>query len=298
MDGRMDHGLDPALVLGQCALFAGLPRVLLEQLAGTARLQKLPAQREIFTEGERCDGLWVVDSGRLRLFHTSVEGRQQVVGFRSAGAALELGPALDGRPFTVSAASHEGATLVFLPRPALLDSSRHPAMARNVIDQLCTELRQLDIATAVATLKDARRRVYCAVLRLAQQFGTRTASGSIRIDYRLTRRDVADVSGVTLETAIRVLSDLQHRNILRTRSQFIEILDLAGLEHPSACADCQLSCGGVDNSTSIRGEIVRVLPTDSRATGGNVRFGAIPADRAGLRIPLVHAAGRAPSASS
>jgi len=121
----------------------------------------------------------------------------------------------------------------------------------------------------VATLKDARRRVYCAILRLAQQFGVRTGSGSIRIDYRLTRRDVADVSGVTLETAIRVLSDLQHRGIVRTESQFIEILDLEGLEHPSACADCQLSCGMVDGSAGKRGEAIPLLATRPPASNGN-----------------------------
>jgi len=277
----MGQGPDPATVLGMCALFAGLSRDDLEAMGRHTQHQQFPAQKDVFTEGERCDGLWVVDSGRLRLYHTSVEGRQQVLGFRSAGAALELGPALDGRPFTVSATSHEGASLVFLPRAALLDISRHPPMARNIIDQLCIELRQLDIATAVATLKDARRRVYCAILRLAQQFGLRTTSGSIRIDYRLTRRDVADVSGVTLETAIRVLSDLQRRSIVRTRSQVIEILDLEGLEHPSACADCQLSCGIVDKDAGARGETIPLLPARSRPTNGNGKPGpGWPAQRA------------------
>ena len=271
MDGRLGQGPDPVVVFARCALFAGLAWNDLVEMGGHARQQQFAAQRDIFTEGERCDGLWVVDSGRLRLYHTSVDGRQQVVGFRSAGAVLELGPALDGRPFTVSATSHEGAVLAFLPRSSLLDISRQAPMARNIIDQLCIELRQLDIATAVATLKDARRRVYCAILRLAQQFGVRTPSGSLRIEYRLTRRDVADVSGVTLETAIRVLSDLQHRGVVRTESQLIEILDLEGLEHPSACADCQLSCGIVDRDAGVRGETIPLVATRSQANNGNGR---------------------------
>jgi hypothetical protein len=156
-------------------------------------------------------------------------------------------------------------------------------MARNIIDQLCIELRQLDIATAVATLKDARRRVYCAILRLAQQFGIRTASGSLRIDYRLTRRDVADVSGVTLETAIRVLSDLQHRGIVRTESQLIEILDIEGLEHPSACADCQLSCGMIDSGAGVRGEIIPLHPVHAASINGNGKTGSGWQEQAGGR---------------
>lgn len=234
---------DPTMVLGKTALFSGLSPEELVDLASYARMQGFPAQKDIFTEGQDCDGLWVLHSGRVRLYHTSIEGRQQVVGFRSAGAALELGPALDGRPYTVSGTSADGAILAFLPRPTLHEVSRMPTVVRGIIDQLCVELRQLDIATAVATLKDARKRVYCALLRLAQQFGHNTSEGAVRIEYRLTRRDIADISGVTLETAIRVLSDLQRHGIVRTESQVIEILDVAGLENPSECADCQLSCG-------------------------------------------------------
>ncbi|MCE7928936.1 MAG: Crp/Fnr family transcriptional regulator, partial [Chloroflexi bacterium CFX7] len=250
------------------ALFGGLSPEELVDLASYARMIGFPPQKDIFTEGQDCDGLWVLHSGRVRLYHTSMEGRQQVVGFRSAGSALELGPALDGRPYTVSGTSPDGAILAFLPRPALHEVSRFPSVVRGIIDQLCLELRQLDIATAVATLKDARRRVYCALLRLAQQFGQQAGDGSVRIDYRLTRRDIADISGVTLETAIRVLSDLQRHGIVRTESQVIEILDPARLEHPSECAECQLSCGVHERDWDRWDDPVPMVKP-AIATGGN-----------------------------
>lgn len=266
---------DPTMVLGKTALFGGLSPEELVDLASYARMQGFPPQKDIFTEGQECDGLWVLHSGRVRLYHTSIEGRQQVVGFRSAGAALELGPALDGRPYTVSGTSPDGAILAFLPRPALHEVSRIPTVVRGIIDQLCLELRQLDIATAVATLKDARRRVYCALLRLARQFGTQTADGAIRIDYRLTRRDIADISGVTLETAIRVLSELQRHGIVRTESQVIEIVDVAGLEHPSECSECQLSCGVQERDWDRWGDPVPMVPSGLSAAGNG--HGAGPA---------------------
>ncbi len=232
-----------AEILDRCSLFAGLPEGARAALSSRAHTVTTPPQKDIFVEGQPCDGLWVLGSGRVRLYHTSVDGRQQVVAFRAAGSALELGPALDGRQFTVSAAAPEGGMLAFLPRGALHEVAREPSVVRGVLDQLCIELRNLDISNAVAALKDARSRVYCALLRLAAQFGVRNGGPELRIDYRLARRDIADISGVTLETAIRVLSDLQRQGILRTDAQILEIVDVSRLQKPCECVLCQLNCG-------------------------------------------------------
>jgi CRP/FNR family transcriptional regulator len=110
-----------------------------------------------------------------------------------------------------------------------------------VVDQLCIELRQRDISNAIAALRDARGRICCALLQLLREYGT-TVNGAHRIDYRLTRQDIADRSGVTLETAIRVLSEFQRRGIIRTQSQVIDILNLPMLKQIAECRDCQFDC--------------------------------------------------------
>lgn len=228
--------------LAQCSLFKGLDDEDLAAVAEIARTRSFPAQTDIFTEGQPSGALWILLSGRVRLYHSAADGRQQVVSFRAPVSVLELGPALDGRAYTATATALDDVVLALLPRSTLLTiSQRFPVTVRNVIDQLCVELRQRDIATGVATLKDARGRVGCALLQLALQFGVRTGDG-VRINYRLTRQDVADISGVTLETAIRVLSDFQRQGILRTQAQIIEIVDEEALRDPTACEECQFDC--------------------------------------------------------
>lgn len=228
--------------LGQCSLLQGLSTEQLAEVADLVRVRAVRAQTDVFTEGQPCTGLWVLVAGRVRLYHSAADGRQQVVSFRAPVSVLELGPALDGRPFTATATALDDVILAVLPRAQLRSlSERFPITIRNTIDQLCVELRQRDIATGVATLKDARGRVGCALLQLALQFGTQTPNG-VRIAYRLTRQDVADISGVTLETAIRVLSDFQRQGVLRTQAQILEIVDMEGLREPTNCADCQFDC--------------------------------------------------------
>lgn len=229
-------------VLRACPLLFGVSEDDLLDIAAVCTTATFLPQEQIFAESEPCHGLWVLGEGRVRLYHADAEGRQHVVSFRGPHSPLDLAPALDGRAHSASAVALETCNLVFVPRSTLVSLSReYPITIRNTLDQLCLELRQRDIATAIASLRDARGRICCTLLQLARQYGVRLENG-LRIDYRLTRQDVADRSGVTLETAIRILSDLQRKGIIRTQAQVIEILDLAGLQHSSECDECELDC--------------------------------------------------------
>jgi CRP/FNR family transcriptional regulator len=228
--------------LQACPLVSGLTHDEVAEIAVRSVLKCVDANHRVFAENEPCKGLWVITSGRVRLHHLMADGRQQVVGFHAPTTALNLSAALDGRPYMATATALENAEFVLIPRPLLSELGRlHPAIVRNAIDLLCLEVRQRDITTAVAALKDARGRIGCSLLQLARQFGV-SRGAAIQIDYPLTRQHIADRSGVTVETAIRVMSEMQQRGVIRTDSQIIEILDITGIAASSSCEDCQFQC--------------------------------------------------------
>jgi CRP-like cAMP-binding protein len=235
---------DDALVevLFRCPLVRGLSREEVSEIASFSAIHAFPARAEVFDEGARCNGLWVLTSGRIRLYHAAADGRQLVVRFQVPSSPLDLGAALDGRPHTASATTLEPSTLVFLPRSVLATlGQKYPITLRNVVDLLCLEVRQRTIAIATASLKDAKGRIRCVLLQLAHQFGLRR-DGRVIINYRLTRQDIADRAGVTIETSIRVLSELQRQGVIRTQNRILEILDLESLTAASHCAGCQFDC--------------------------------------------------------
>lgn len=230
-------------VLANCPLLFDIPVSQLDDIAKVCTIVSVKAQEHAFLEGEPCRGIWVIAKGRVRLYHADAQGRQQVVSFRGPHYPLELAPALDGRPHTANAMAMEDCELVFVPRATMSAlATKFPVTIRNMLDQLCLEVRQRDIAVAIASLRDARGRVGCTILQMARQYGSTTKCGTIAIDYRLTRQDIADRSGVTLETSIRVLSDLQRRALVSTRAQYIEILNLEGLRKLCECGECELDC--------------------------------------------------------
>ena len=229
-------------LLRDCPLLYGIPDEEIPSIARMCSTHSFRAGQQIFSEGQSSTGLWVLAEGRVRLFHADARGRQQVVSFRGPSSALELAAAMDGRKHGASAAAIEDCTLVYVPRATLTSLGRqYPITIRNVIDQLCLELRQQDISTAVTSLRDARGRIGCTLLQLAREHGT-PIDGGTRINYRLTRQDIADRSAVTLETAIRVLSNLQRSGAIRTNAQVIEIVDKLGLERLTECDSCELDC--------------------------------------------------------
>lgn len=231
-----------ASAFSHLVLLQGLSDREIREVASQFHLRTFPAQATVFEEGEASRMLWILISGRVRLSHATADGRQHIVCLRGPVSVLELGPVLDGRPFSSGATALDESVLAFLPRQAIAPiSARHPILVRNVIDELCQELRRRDISTAIATLRDARGRIACALMQLARQFGHPIDDG-IRIDFRLSRQDIADIAGVTLETAIRVLSSLQRQGIIRTQAQIIEIAVPDGLMEPAGCDDCQFDC--------------------------------------------------------
>lgn len=223
-------------------LVAGLLRDEIAEIAAQCTMFRIAPNQRVFEEGERSKGLWVLTAGRVRLHHLMADGRQHVAGFRAPTTALDLSSALDGRPYIATATTMEESELVFVPRVLLQELGRlYPITVRNAIDLLCLEVRQRDITTAIAALKDARGRISCALLQLSLQFGRRCGN-ALRIDYRLTRQDIADRSGVTVETAIRVMSEMQQRGVIHTEAQIIEILDISQIQDAASCEDCQLEC--------------------------------------------------------
>ncbi len=214
------------------------------QIAEVCEEVHADAHTEVFEEGQPCNGLWILANGRVRLDHSDRDGRHLAVAFLDAGSTLQLGDALEGRLYSVTATALDDAVLVYLPRPVMNAVLRTcPAFGRNALHQLCLDLGRRDIAGSVAALLDAGGRIRCSLVQLLHQFGEPVdGTSASRIEYRLTRQDIADRSAVTLETAIRVLSQLQHQGMVTTRSQILEIADVPAFKAAAGCPDCQFDC--------------------------------------------------------
>lgn len=233
-------------------LFAGLAQPVIAKIARECEVIRVEARRTLFEEGEPCDGLWILAQGRVRMYHVDPGGRQFIMAFRNAGSALLLAPALDGGAFSLSADVLDDSLLLLLPAAVLQEALQsQPLFARNIVSTLCLMLRRRNVAATTREFFDAASRVRCALVQFAYQYGV-TSETRRRVNYRLTRQDIADYVGVTVETAIRVLSQMQHDGVLTSGSKLIEISDFAGFTKANGCAVCQFACQSIFGSSAPR----------------------------------------------
>jgi CRP/FNR family transcriptional regulator len=92
---------------------------------------------------------------------------------------------------------------------------------------LLVEMRRIYLETRELagdlTITPLPRRIAWMLSRLARRFGTDAPDGGLFIPMQLSRQDIADLSGTTLETAIRVMSRLRREGVVRSARQGLEI---------------------------------------------------------------------------
>jgi CRP-like cAMP-binding protein len=214
LGGRLSAGSEIARS-GQLDLMIGLERV------GTRH--RFSRDQEIYAEGDR-GGCWFkVVSGIVRISKLLADGRRHIAEFRFAGDSFGFEGA-EERAFSAEAVTD--ATVLRLPRAAterLAEES--PALARHLRDEMLKSLDAAQHRLLLLGRMTACERVAAFLVGLAKR-----DDGRRRIDLQMSRCDIADYLGLTVETVCRVLSDFKRRGLIAAPAAHrIELLDTDGL---------------------------------------------------------------------
>jgi CRP/FNR family transcriptional regulator, nitrogen fixation regulation protein len=157
---------------------------------------------EIYGEGEPADYVYKVTSGAVRTYKVLSDGRRQIGGFYLAGDVFGLE---SGDEHTFSAEAVSNSKIVTIKRSALIALAAHDhEVARKLWMLTGNELHRLQ-DHALALIKTAQERVVSFLLEMA----ARAPTGN-RIELPMSRQDIADYLGLTIETVSRTLTQLQH----------------------------------------------------------------------------------------
>lgn len=197
-------------------LFGELEDEALRQLAGRCVVRSAPAGWVLFTTGEACRGVYIVQSGHVRIFRTDPSGREQVLHVEGPGRAVAELPLFDGGPYPASALTTEESRLAFLPRAAFEHLYRtHPDIAQAVIRSLGRRLRHLVHVTETLAFRDVAARLALLLVGYAQQSGTRTDAGVV-IEVDRTQEDIAHEIGTARESVSRAMKQLRKQKLIES----------------------------------------------------------------------------------
>jgi CRP/FNR family cyclic AMP-dependent transcriptional regulator len=212
-------------VLAQTPLFRGLPPHALEIAREAFVARNYPAGKQIFAAGDLGGALYIVQSGRVRIYRTYLDGRERMFAYLNPGDVFGEMSLLDEEPRSASAEMvEEGVLLALYQEGYWTLIRRFPEVLHNLASILARRLREADLELEILSFEEARGRVAYALLKLKRQ---RFADGG---RMRLTHLELAQLSGTSRETVTRVLHALRDEKLIRMGNGYIEILDDQGLE--------------------------------------------------------------------
>lgn len=221
-------------LLTRLPLFADVPDAELEALAEQFVVCQLPKESTIFAQGDPCDHVWIVNCGRVKIVYQDVEGREVILEMIEPGEMFG-GAVLFFSHHPATARTTEDSTLCRLSSEAYAQLiSAHPEVGLKLL-RIFGQRHLSFMKTRTLIGERVDRRMAHILLKLADRAGRLEAQG-ILITIPLSRQDIADMSGTTLETAIRTLSRFAREGLIRTeRGGYLVILDrdkLAALARP------------------------------------------------------------------
>ncbi len=204
-------------ILKKSLIFSSLNEEELSGLVSLAVERSFQPDEFIFWEDDEPDYFYVIAGGRIKVVKHSSSGKEFIIAFFGPGEMFGEVAVFEGKPYPASAQAISASKVLGIKRQNFLDFlATRPQVALRIINILGGRLRD-----AQGRLKDlAGERVEQRLARILLMLASRMGN-----TLPFTRQELADMAGMTTETAIRLTSQLRERGIIRSfRGQLI-ILD-------------------------------------------------------------------------
>lgn len=177
----------------------------------------------LFRQGEAADRVFVLLDGRVKVAQSTREGGEMVVRFIGPGELFGCVPLIGQDRYPGTAEALEPGTVLAWDGATMGDFvKRYPTLASNALRVVGSRMREFMARLQEVSTERVEQRVARAILRLAQQAGRRTDEG-IRIDFPISRAELADMTATTLYSVSRILAEWERRGVVATERRRIVI---------------------------------------------------------------------------
>jgi CRP/FNR family cyclic AMP-dependent transcriptional regulator len=195
-----------------------LPKPLLDKIAAVATVRAFPKRAIMVTEGDDSDSLYVMISGKARVFVADDKGRE--VQLNQLGVGEYFGEVtLDGGPRSASVMALEDCRCAVVKRAELTAFiEKNPELAIHIVRKLARRVRDLTENVRSLALMDVYGRVARLLLELAED-----KDGRLVVSEPLTHKDIASRVGASREMISRIFSDLADGGYVRKEEGLLVI---------------------------------------------------------------------------
>jgi len=200
------------------------------RLAAVSRVRSYARNDVVFDEGVLPEFFYTIARGRVKICKSTPAGKDVILEVFGVGDPFGAVAVYEDRPFPASAVALEDTVCVLVPRAEFFKLlEQHPSLVRGLLLGLTHRL--IELTNRMAELSGGRvePRVARLFLKLADDRG-RSERDGIFIPLPLSRQEIADMTGTTIETCIRIMSRWGKQDIVRTEKDGFLVVDRGALE--------------------------------------------------------------------
>ena len=217
-------------ILSITPLFKGLSERQLDEIGNIAVIRQYKRGAVIFMEGDEADGFYIVAAGQVKIFKTSMEGKEQILHVYGPGNPFGEVPVFSGSRFPANALALASSRILFLPRKAFVELiARHPSLSMNMLGELSMRLRQFTVQIENLSLKEVPSRLASYLIYLARE-----QDAADRVTLDISKGQLASLLGTIPETLSRIFAKMSAQNLIQVDGRAIHLQDPDGLEDLAA----------------------------------------------------------------
>ena len=211
------------------SLFADLPREDLDAISLHKTCIRYKKGQTLFYEGTRPMGLFCINSGKVKVYKISSEGKEQILKLGKPGDFLGYRALISEEFYNSSATVIEEGAMCYIPKSDFLEIlQKNPAFFRKMAKRVAHELGLMEQKLVTIAQKSVRERLAATLIMLKETYGMEGDESNL-IDIALSREDLANIIGTATETVIRLLSDFKTQKLISLQGKKIKVLNPKGL---------------------------------------------------------------------
>lgn len=181
----------------------------------------------IFNEGNKPAGVYCINKGKIKIYQTGEEGKEQILRLAKEGDVLGYRALISGEIYSGTAAVMEDATVCFIPKRTFFEFLHaNSDLSTKMMQLLSHDLREAEARLTGLAQKPVRERMAEALMMLNEFYGTDNEGA---INASISREDIANIVGTATETTIRILSDFKTEKLIELAGKKIKINNHQGL---------------------------------------------------------------------
>lgn len=212
-------------------VFSGMDATAFDKLLDQSTHRIIPQGRTVFQQGEEAKLFYILIHGRLKVTQVTSDGQQLIVRVVNPGDLFGFALALGRKDYPGTPFALVESSVLAWPMEMMTElMARNPTLAVKTMQMIGGRLDAAHSRIREISTQEVEQRVAHAIIRLAHEAGVKEETG-IRIDFPVSRQDIAELTGTTLHTVSRIISQWQGKGWVEGGRKSLLVRDLKRLNH-------------------------------------------------------------------